>query len=236
MTEGEIIRKVEVPLALPTIFGGVQLSAVAVVATATIAPLGNVDSLGNLIIEPQTYGLPGQIGAAIAIALITLAIDGGLGAAAAASDTAGLKVGARGEETSLETSFPVNSPENGDLEQSLTTRRTGAPRSVRARPRRCRVRRRRGRGGSGSGDPGCPGRRQPPGQLIESRPANKGKSITIGSKNFPEQYILGEIYRRRWRGGLRREEGSSTWAPSRWRSRRSRAAPVDAYPEYRARR
>ena len=107
MTEGEIIRKVEFPLALPTIFGGVRTSAVAVVATATIAPLGNVRSLGNPIIEPQIYGLPGQIGAAIVIALITLAIDAGFGAAQRAMTPAGLKVGARGQETSKRLSLSI---------------------------------------------------------------------------------------------------------------------------------
>ena len=55
------------------------LSAVAVVATATIAPLANVQSLGNPILEPQTYGDAGQLGAAIVVALITLAADVGLG-------------------------------------------------------------------------------------------------------------------------------------------------------------
>ena len=39
MTEPEIVRKVELPLALPLIFGGIRTSAVNVVATATIAPL-----------------------------------------------------------------------------------------------------------------------------------------------------------------------------------------------------
>jgi osmoprotectant transport system permease protein len=79
LTESQIVRRVELPLALPTIFTGLRTSAVAVVATATIAPLGNVDSLGNPIIQPQTYGDAGQLGAAIVIALITLSVDLGLG-------------------------------------------------------------------------------------------------------------------------------------------------------------
>jgi len=29
---------------------------------------------------------------------------------------------------------------------------------------------------------------------IEADPANEGKSVTVGSKNFTEQFILGEIY------------------------------------------
>jgi osmoprotectant transport system permease protein len=79
MTGAQIVRRVELPLSLPLIFGGIRTSAVAVVATATIAPLANVQSLGNPILEPQTYGSAGQLGAAIVVALITLATDAGLG-------------------------------------------------------------------------------------------------------------------------------------------------------------
>lgn len=78
MTELQIIMKIELPLALSTIFAGLRTSAVAVVATATIAPLANVRTLGNPIIEEQTYAQAGQIGAAIAVALVTLAVDAGL--------------------------------------------------------------------------------------------------------------------------------------------------------------
>jgi osmoprotectant transport system permease protein len=106
LTEGQIIRKVEFPLAIGTIFTGLRTSAVAVVATATIAPLGNVRSLGNPIIEPQTYGLAGQIGAAIAIATITLALDGGLGLFQRAVTPSGLKAGERGEP-SKRLSLPI---------------------------------------------------------------------------------------------------------------------------------
>ncbi len=75
MTGFEIVRKVELPLALPTIFGGVRTAAVIVVATATIAPLANVQTLGEPILTPQTYGIVGQIGASILVATITLLID-----------------------------------------------------------------------------------------------------------------------------------------------------------------
>ncbi len=40
MTELEILRKVEFPLAIPTMMAGVRLATIAIVATATIAPSG----------------------------------------------------------------------------------------------------------------------------------------------------------------------------------------------------
>lgn len=79
MTGAQIVGRVELPLALPTIFAGIRTAAVAVVATATIAPLANVDTLGLPIIVPQQYATAGQLGAAIVVALITLVTDAGLG-------------------------------------------------------------------------------------------------------------------------------------------------------------
>lgn len=92
LSESQIVRRVELPMALPSIFGGIRTSAVAVVATATIAPLANVQSLGNPILEPQAYGNAGQLGAAIVVAVITLATDAGLGLVQRAVTPAGLKV------------------------------------------------------------------------------------------------------------------------------------------------
>ncbi len=90
LTEGQIIRQVELPLSIATIFAGVRTSAVAVVATATITPLANVQSLGTPILEPQTYGQAGQLAAAIVVALITLSVDLGIGAIARASTPKGI--------------------------------------------------------------------------------------------------------------------------------------------------
>ncbi len=91
MTGLEIVRKVELPLAMPTIFGGLRTSAVNVVATATIAPLANVQTLGEPIITPQTYGFVGQLGAAIVVAVITLAVDFAFARLERAVTPAGLK-------------------------------------------------------------------------------------------------------------------------------------------------
>lgn len=77
MTGAQIVRKIELPLALPIIFGGIRISVVNVVATATIAPLAGVVTLGNPIINAQVYGSAGRLGAAIVVAVVAVAADGG---------------------------------------------------------------------------------------------------------------------------------------------------------------
>ena len=92
MSEAQIVRRVRLPLALPTIFAGVRVSTVSVVATATIAPFANVQTLGTPIVEPQTYGISGGIGAAIVIAVLTLAVDAGVGLIQRAVTPKGIKL------------------------------------------------------------------------------------------------------------------------------------------------
>jgi osmoprotectant transport system permease protein len=75
MTEFEILRKVEVPLAIPTIFAGIRGAAVAIVATATIAPLAGVLTLGDFIINRNVYGDEGVLAGAILVALLALAFE-----------------------------------------------------------------------------------------------------------------------------------------------------------------
>jgi osmoprotectant transport system permease protein len=79
MTGFQIVRKVELPLTLPILFGGIRISAVNVVATATIAPLAGVVTLGNPIINAQVYGNAGRLGAAIVVAVVAVAADAGFG-------------------------------------------------------------------------------------------------------------------------------------------------------------
>jgi osmoprotectant transport system permease protein len=72
MSGMQIVRSVEFPLALPLIFGGIKTSTVNVIATATIAPLVGVLTLGDPIISGTVYGRPGQIGASIMVALLAV--------------------------------------------------------------------------------------------------------------------------------------------------------------------
>jgi osmoprotectant transport system permease protein len=79
MTGAQLVRRIELPLALPLVFGGIRISAVNVIATATIAPLAGVITLGNPIINAQVYGNAGRLGAAIVVAVVAVTADGAFG-------------------------------------------------------------------------------------------------------------------------------------------------------------
>ncbi len=76
MSELEIVRKVELPLAVPTVMGGVRSAAIAIIATATIAPLAGVETLGDFIINASIYGEDGRLAGAILVAVLALALEG----------------------------------------------------------------------------------------------------------------------------------------------------------------
>jgi osmoprotectant transport system permease protein len=92
MTEGEIVRRVELPLALPLIFGGIRISAVNVIATATIAPLAGINTLGDPIINSSGYGETGQLAAAMLVATLAVLAELLLGAAQRAVTPEGIKL------------------------------------------------------------------------------------------------------------------------------------------------
>jgi osmoprotectant transport system permease protein len=75
MREGEVIRRVELPLAVPTVMTGVRTAAINIVATATIAPLAGVLTLGDFIINRNVYGDEGVLAGAILVALLALTFE-----------------------------------------------------------------------------------------------------------------------------------------------------------------
>ena len=75
MSEFEIIRKVELPLAISTVMGGIRGAAIVIVATATIAPLAGVVTLGDYIINESIYGTNGVLAGAILVALLALTLE-----------------------------------------------------------------------------------------------------------------------------------------------------------------
>jgi osmoprotectant transport system permease protein len=75
MSEAGIVARVELPLAVPTLMTGVRTAAINIVATATIAPLAGVVTLGDLILSRNVYGDEGVLAGAILVALLALIIE-----------------------------------------------------------------------------------------------------------------------------------------------------------------
>jgi osmoprotectant transport system permease protein len=107
LTDRQVALQVELPLALPTIMGGIRISLVSVIATATIAPLANVDTLGRPIISPNVYGTAGQLAACIVVALVTFAADGAFASLQRAVTPRGIKLTTeRGRSPGRRLAFP----------------------------------------------------------------------------------------------------------------------------------
>jgi osmoprotectant transport system permease protein len=73
MREMEVVRRVEVPVAMPVILAGIRVSAVQVVATATLAAIVGGGTLGHFIVQGIfTRDLDRVVGAAILVALLAI--------------------------------------------------------------------------------------------------------------------------------------------------------------------
>jgi osmoprotectant transport system permease protein len=75
MSNWRVITRVEVPLAIPMIMSGVRTSAINIIATATIAPLAGILTLGDFIIARNVYGDSGVLAGAMLVALMALALE-----------------------------------------------------------------------------------------------------------------------------------------------------------------
>jgi osmoprotectant transport system permease protein len=76
MTEWQVLRSVELPIALPVIVAGARTAAVQVVATATLAALVAGGGLGRYIVDGFALQDDGRLlGGAILVALLALATE-----------------------------------------------------------------------------------------------------------------------------------------------------------------
>ncbi len=76
LTESQILLRVELPLGLPLILAGLRLSAVFVIATATIAGLAGGGGLGDIMANQVTWGLAGTLAAALCVSAVALLTAG----------------------------------------------------------------------------------------------------------------------------------------------------------------
>jgi osmoprotectant transport system permease protein len=76
MTERQILGRVEVPLALPLIVGGIRSAVLQVVATATVAAYVGLGGLGRFLIDGQALSdYPRMVSGSILVIVLALALD-----------------------------------------------------------------------------------------------------------------------------------------------------------------
>ncbi|HYF25824.1 MAG TPA: glycine betaine ABC transporter substrate-binding protein [Baekduia sp.] len=208
MSSAQVVGRVELPLALPLVFGGIRTSAVNVIATATLGPYVGVETLGEPIINANVYGDSGRLGGAILVALLAVL---------------------------AELLFAA-------LQRAVT------PRGVRSPPpthRRTRTMRRMttalltaalafGLVACGDDDePSAGTGAAQGGNVLERDDANASKpEITIGSKNFTEQFILGEIYAQALQEAGYKVRKQLNLGSEQIALKALKSGRVDAYPEY----
>jgi osmoprotectant transport system permease protein len=79
MTPAQVLRRVELPLALPLLFAGIRTAVVFVIATATIAAIAGGGGLGDILANQAAYRVEGLVAAAICVSALALAADAALG-------------------------------------------------------------------------------------------------------------------------------------------------------------
>ena len=79
LRERQILRDVELPIALPVIVGGLRSATVQVIATATLGALYGFGALGSYIVEGVAQSDDAKLfGGVILVALLALLAEGGL--------------------------------------------------------------------------------------------------------------------------------------------------------------
>jgi osmoprotectant transport system permease protein len=91
MTPSQVLRRVELPLALPLLFAGIRTAVVFVIATATIAAIAGGGGLGDILANQAAYRVEGVVAAAIWVSVLALAADAAVGLVQRWVTPAGLK-------------------------------------------------------------------------------------------------------------------------------------------------
>ena len=96
MRELQVLRRVELPLALPVILAGLRTSAVQVIATATLGAVLGTGGLGRYILDGISQQDDGQlIVGALLVALLAIGVELAFAGIQRASVSAGLRASRR---------------------------------------------------------------------------------------------------------------------------------------------
>jgi osmoprotectant transport system permease protein len=76
MSEGQVLRKIEVPLAMPVIVTGIRSGAVQILATATLGAIFGFGGLGRYLVDGFSQGDDGQVwGGVLLVSGLVIATD-----------------------------------------------------------------------------------------------------------------------------------------------------------------
>ncbi len=244
MSAGEILARVELPLALPLIFAGIRTAALFVISTATIASLaGFSGTLGDLIANETSYHFSGVLGAAICVAALALAVEGALALLQRALTPRGLRSGrsttppaarsASLRRSRLDSVFYDNhdrQTRNWPRETTLMISRLSRHRTLSTRvgalAAACALSLALAACGSSSkSSSSSSSTSTTAATVVVIKPATSGPgvgkpAVTIGDKNFAEEYILGQLYTQALKAKGFTSTSTKTSAPRRSSSRR----------------
>jgi glycine betaine/choline ABC-type transport system substrate-binding protein/ABC-type proline/glycine betaine transport system permease subunit len=227
MTGLQIVRTVEYPLALPLIFGGIRISVVNVIATATIAPLAGVVTLGDPIIAGGVYGDAGRLGASILVALIAVAAEALFAFLQRLSVPQGIRLSQQ----------PLRRQKNvmrritlamlallamvvvvagcGSDDDSSTSSSSAASTSTPAATASTPATTTAETAGT-----------------ITNNPDNNAITVTVGSKNFTEQKVLGDIYAQALEAAGYKTKTELNLGDEKTALAALKDGTIDGYPEY----
>jgi osmoprotectant transport system permease protein len=95
MSEFAILRRVELPLALPLMFAGIRTSALFIIGASPLAAIAGGGGLGEIIVNQASYGFNGVLAAALWVAVLALVVQALFAWVQYLITPAGLKVVAR---------------------------------------------------------------------------------------------------------------------------------------------
>ena len=91
MTGGQVLARIELPLAIPLLFTGIRIAAVTIVATAPIAAIAGGGGLGDIVVNQASYRLAGVLGASFCVMLLSAGVFLALAALQSAVTPKGLR-------------------------------------------------------------------------------------------------------------------------------------------------
>ncbi|WP_375388549.1 ABC transporter permease [uncultured Amnibacterium sp.] len=117
MTEWQVITRVEAPLGLPLILGGLRATVLQIVATATLASFFGYTTVGLAVLAgPASNDYVQMIGGSLLVTALALVLDGGFALLQRLSEPRGVSRGPRSRTTTARgggvTTTPAGTPVN----------------------------------------------------------------------------------------------------------------------------